>query len=76
MSNLPFHQLIKQTNLDEFLWDFDAVSLYLSAKWDENSSYPRIKTEYAFARDMNDEQIEKFNTGNFSKGIAILKKIL
>ena len=76
MSKLPIHQLIKQTKLDEFLWDFDAASLYPSAMWDENSISPRIETEYAFTRDMNDELIEKFNTGNFTKGSAILKKIL
>ena len=41
--------------------------------WDENSIYPRIETGYAFTRDMNDEFVEKFNTGNFTKGSAILK---
>ena len=74
MSKLPIHQLIKQSKLDEFLWDFDAVSLYPSAMWDENSISPRIETEYAFTRNMNDELIEKFNTGKFFRGSAILKK--
>ena len=55
------------------LWDFDAVSLYPSAMWDEKSVYPRIETGYAYARDMNDELVEKFNTGNFTQGSAILK---
>ena len=55
------------------LWDFDAVSLYPSAMWDEKSIYPRIETGYAYARDMNDELLEKFNTGNFTQGSAILK---
>ena len=44
LSQLPIHQLIKQIKLDELLWDFDAVSLYPSAMWDENSIYPRIET--------------------------------
>ena len=26
-SKLPIHQLLKQTKLNEILWDFDAVSL-------------------------------------------------
>ena len=41
--------------------------------WDENSIYPRIDTGYAFTRDMNGELVEKFNTGNFTQGSAILK---
>ena len=55
------------------LWDFDAVSLYPSAMWDEKSIYPRIETGYAFTRDMNDELVEEFNNGNFNQGSAILK---
>ena len=41
--------------------------------WDEKSIYPRIETGYAYRSDMNDELVEKFNTGNFTKGSAILK---
>ena len=41
--------------------------------WDENSICPRIETGYAFTRVMNDEVIEKFSTGNFTQGSAILK---
>ena len=37
LSQLRIHQLIKQIKLDELPWDFDAVSLYPSAMWDENS---------------------------------------
>ena len=55
-------------NLVHLLWDFDAVSLYPSAMWDENSIYPRIETGYAYTRDMNNELVEKFNTGNFNQG--------
>ena len=75
LSQLPFHQLIKQSKLDELLWGFDAVSLYPSAMWDENSMYPRIGTGYAFTRDMNDELVEKIYNGNSTKGIGILKII-
>ena len=65
LSQLPIHQLIKQMKLDELLWDLDAVGLYPSAMWDENSIYPRIETGYAFTRDMNKFLIHKFNNGNF-----------
>ena len=44
LSQLPIHQLTKQIKRDELLWDFDAVSSYPSAMWDENSFYPRIET--------------------------------
>ena len=57
----------------KILWDFDAVSLYPSAMWDENSIYPRIETGYASTRDMNDELVEKFNIQTFTQGSAILK---
>ena len=73
LSNLRLHKLIKRKELVHLLWDFDAVSLYPSAMWDENSIYLRIETGYAYTRDMNDELVEKFNTGSFTKGSAILK---
>ena len=43
LSKLPVHQLLKQIKLDEKLWDFDAVSLYPSAMWDEKSIQPRLE---------------------------------
>ena len=73
LSNLRLHKIIKRIELIHLLWDFDAVSLYPSAMWDENSIYPRIETGYAYTTDMNDELVEKFNTGNFTQGSAILK---
>ena len=66
LSKLPIHQLIKQIKLDEILWDFDAVSFYLSAMWDENIFYPRIETGYAFTKDMNEKLVEMFNNGKFT----------
>ena len=41
--------------------------------WDENSTYPRTETGYAFTIVMNDKLVENFNTGNFTQGSAILK---
>ena len=66
LSQLRIHQLIKQVNIDELLWDFDAVSLYPSAMYDANSIYPRIEIGYAFTENMNDELVKKFNTGSFT----------
>ena len=73
LRNLRLHKIIKRIELIHFLWDFDAVSLYASAMRDEKSIYPRIETGYAYTRDMNNELVEKFNTGNFTQGSAILK---
>ena len=73
LSNLRLHKIIKRIELIHLLWDFDAVSLYPSAMWDERSIYPRIETGYAFTRDMNDELVEKLNNQIFTRGSAILK---
>ena len=73
LSELRLHKIIKRIELFHLLWNFDAVSLYPSAMWDENSIYPRIETGHAFITDMNDELVEKFKTGNFNQGSAILK---
>ena len=53
LSKLPIRQLLKQIKLDEVLCDFDAVSSYPLAMWDENKIYPRIETGYAFTPNMN-----------------------
>ena len=68
LSELRLHKILKRIQLIHLLRDFDAVSLYPSAMWDENSIYPRIETGYAFTRDMNNELVEKFTQGS-----AILK---
>ena len=73
LSNLRLHKIIKQIELVHLLWDFDAVSLYPSAMWDENSIYPRIETGYAYTRDMIDELVEDFDSGNFNQRSAFLK---
>ena len=72
-SQLPIRQLLKQKKLDELLWDFDAVSLYPSAMWDENSIYLRIETRCAFTPNMNKKLVKKFKTGNFTQGRAFSK---
>ena len=73
LGDLTIHKLIQKIELIHLLWDFDAVSLYPSAMWDEKSIYPRIETGYAFTPDMNNELVNKFNNQTFNKGSAILK---
>ena len=73
LGNLRLHKIIQRIELFHLLWDFDAVSLYPFAMWDETSIYPRTETGYAFTRDMNDELVEKFNNQTFTQGSAILK---
>ena len=73
LGEFTIHKLIQKIELTHLLWDFDAVSLYPSAMWDEKSIYPKNETGCAFTRDMNDELVNKFNTGNFNQGSAILK---
>ena len=71
--DFPIHKLLQELGLKDLLWDFDAVSLYPNAMSDEKSKYPRIGTGYSFTPDMNDDLVEKFNSGNFTQGSAILK---
>ena len=73
LSELRLLKIIKRIELNHLLWDFDAVSLYPSAMWDENSIYPRIETGYAYTSNMNDELVNKLSSGNFNQGSAILK---
>ena len=73
LGNLRLHKLIQRIELIHLLWDFDAVSLYPSAMWDEKSIYPRIETGFGYTRDMNNELVEKFNNQTFTKGSAFLK---
>ena len=73
LSNLRLHKLTQRTELVHLLWDFDAVSLYPSAIWDEKSLYPRIETGYASLKSMNNELVETFNNQTFTQGSAIFK---
>ena len=41
--------------------DFDATSLYPSAKWDEKSIYTKRETGFAFKPQMNIVYVEPFN---------------
>ena len=73
--NFQYIKNYNEKKIDELLWDFDAVSVYPSAMWGENSIYPRIETAYVFAEDiyMNDKLVKKFNTQTFNQGSAIFK---
>ena len=76
LGELPIHIYLQQLSFDDLLWDFDAVSLYPFALSDEKSLYPRIETGYAFTPDMNEDLVKKFDEGSFTRGKAILKKII
>ena len=73
LTQLRIHQLLKQLQLNDLLWDFDCTSLYPSAMWDKSSIYPKIETGYAFTQDLNDELAENFNDQTFTQGSGILK---
>ena len=73
LGEFAIHKLLQEVSLNDLLWDFDAVSLYPSAKSDEKSIYPRIETGYAYTQEMNDELVERFNNQTFTQGSAILK---
>ena len=73
LTQFRIHQLLKQLQSNDLLWDFDCTGLYPSAMWDKSSIYPKTETGYAFTQDMNDELVEKINNQTFTQGSAILK---
>ena len=73
LSILRLHKILKRIELIHLLWDFDAVSLYPSAMWDPKSIFPKLERGYPFAKNMNDDLVEKFNNQTFTQGPAILK---
>ena len=74
MDELPIHKLVQELSLNDLLGSYDASSSYPSAMSDKKSVYPRIETGYAFTRDMNDNLVDIFNSGNFTQGVEIFKK--
>ena len=74
LGELLIRQIIQQLSLIDLFWDFDAVSLYLSATSDEKLTSPGRETGHAFTPDMRDELVKKFNEGNFTQGSAILEE--
>ena len=72
LSELEISKKLKALNRDDLLMAFDATSLYPSAMYDENSTYPKIETGFAFTLELNDEIVNQFNTKTFTK-TAILK---
>ena len=41
LGELPIHILLQKLSLNDFLWDYGAVSFYPSARSDPKSIYPR-----------------------------------
>ena len=74
LSILPIHQILKQINLSDVLWNSDTVSLYASDLWDKKTIYPRIETEYAYTKVMTNDLINEFNFQTFLRGSVILRK--
>ena len=56
--------------------DFDATSLYLFARWDENSVSPKMETGFSFKSYMKNVYVEAFNIQTYKPDVnesAILK---
>ena len=47
--------------------DFNAISLYPSAMWDEKPVYPKTESGFAFKPDMNNVCVEVFNNQTFNQ---------
>ena len=73
LADFPIHTKVQELSSNDLLWDFDAVSLCPSAMIDPKSIYPRIETGYSYTPDMDDDLVNKFNSGVFTQGSAILK---
>ena len=67
IGEFPIRKLLQELSLNDFLWDFDAVSFYPSAMSDPESIYPRVETGYAFTPDMNDDLVENFIIQTFNQ---------
>ena len=60
LSKLPKHGKLKKLDLDNVMMDFEATSLYPSAKYDGKTAYPKIENGFAFKPHMNDVNVEAF----------------
>ena len=45
----------QKLSLKDWMADYDANSLYPSAKWDDNLVYPKLDTGYGFTPDLKSE---------------------
>ena len=64
---LSIHKELSILNSNKTQMDYDAISLYPSAMWDEKSVYPKIETGFVFEPNMNDVYVEAFNNQSFNK---------
>ena len=71
---LSIHQKLSKLDLNKTQMDFDAVSLYPSAMWDEKSVYPKIETGFAFKPHMNKTYVEAFNNQSFNESAILTIK--
>ena len=49
------------------MMDFDALSFYPSAMWDDNSVYPKIETGFGFKPHMKNVYVEAFHNQTFNQ---------
>ena len=61
LNKLPIHKELRKLTLDDVMMDFDAMSLFPSALWDENSVYPKKETAYAFKPHLNKTYVDAYN---------------
>ena len=77
LNKLPIHKKLQKPNPNDVMMDFDAISLYPSAMWDENLVYPKVETGFAFKPPMNTTFVDAFNKQTFNEDAdesAILRK--
>ena len=64
---LPSHEQLSNIPSNDTQMDFDDLSLYLSAMWDEKSVYSKIETGFVFKPHMKDVYVEAFNIQTFNQ---------
>ena len=64
---LSFHKERREINPDDVMMDFDATSLYLSAKNVKKSFYPEMEIGFALKLHTNDIYVEAFKNQTFNK---------
>ena len=67
LNMLPIRQVLSKLDSSKSHMDYDATSLYPSAMWYCNSVYPKIKSGFAFAPNMNDVYVKAFNDQTFNE---------
>ena len=67
LNMLSIHKELSKLDSNKTQKNFDPMSFYPSAMWDENSVYPKVETGFAFTPYMNDVYGEAFNNQTFNQ---------